>query len=73
VLLSGRPNNLAITNDGGRVLVGIRSKPGVVDVIETTSLKRVKSIPVDGGVHNVYITPTASTRSADLWKAKPPQ
>src|SRR5947207_4428006 len=57
VLLSGRPNNLAITNDGGRVLVGIRSEPGVVDVIETTSLKRVKSIPVDGGVHNVYITP----------------
>jgi len=26
-------------------VVGIRSKPGVVDVIETTSLKRVKSIP----------------------------
>ena len=39
------------------MLVGIRSEPGVVDVIDTTSLKRVKSIAVDGGVHNVYVTP----------------
>jgi YVTN family beta-propeller protein len=57
VALSGRPNNIAITKDGGRVLVGIRSEPGVLDVIDTTSLKRSKSIPVDGSVHNVYVTP----------------
>jgi YVTN family beta-propeller protein len=57
VSLSGHPNNIAITKDGGRVLVGVRSDPGVVDVIETTSLRRSKSIPVDGGVHNVYVTP----------------
>ena len=57
VSLSARPNNIAITKDGGRVLVGIRSEPGVVDVIDTASLKRVKSIPVDGSVHNVYVTP----------------
>src|SRR5207245_8243755 len=50
-------NNLTITKDGGRVLVGIRAQPGVVDVINTTSFKRVKSIPVDGSVHNVYVTP----------------
>ncbi len=57
ISLSGRPNNLAVTKDGGRVLVGIRSEPGVVDVIETGSLKRTKSIPVDGSVHNVFVTP----------------
>jgi YVTN family beta-propeller protein len=39
------------------VLVGIRAEPGVVDVIDTTSLTRVKSIPVDGSVHNVFVTP----------------
>jgi YVTN family beta-propeller protein len=39
------------------VLVGIRADPGFVDVINTTSLERVKSIPVDGSVHNVFVTP----------------
>ncbi len=57
VALTGRPNNIAVTKDGGRVLVGIRSDPGVVDVINTASLQRVKSIRVDGSVHNVYVTP----------------
>ena len=57
VALTARPNNLAITKDGGRVLVGIRTNPGFVDVIDTTSLRRVKSIPVDGSVHNVFVTP----------------
>jgi YVTN family beta-propeller protein len=56
VPLSGRPNNIAITKDGRRVLVGIRGPQGAVDVIDTVSLIRVKSIHVDG-VHNVYVTP----------------
>src|SRR3989442_9894021 len=57
ISLSARPNNLAITKDGGRVLVGIRREPGIVDVIDAASLTRVKSIPVDGSVHNVFVTP----------------
>jgi YVTN family beta-propeller protein len=57
VSLSERPNNLAITKDGGRVLVGIRTNPGVVDVVDTKLLRRVRSIPVEGSVHNVYVTP----------------
>jgi len=57
ISLSARPNNLAITKDGGRVLVGIRTDAGVIDVIDTTSLTRVKRIPVDGSVHNVFVTP----------------
>ena len=28
-----------------------------VDVIDTGSLERVKSIPTKGGIHNVYVTP----------------
>jgi YVTN family beta-propeller protein len=56
VPLSGRPNNIAITKDGGRVLVGIRAPQGAIDVIDTVSLNRVKSIHVDS-VHNVYVTP----------------
>jgi YVTN family beta-propeller protein len=57
IALSGRPNNLTITKDGSLVLVGIRVKSGALDVIDTASLKNVKSIPVDGPVHNVYVTP----------------
>src|SRR6266852_830083 len=56
VPLSARPNNLAITKDGSQVLVGIRTQPGVLDVIGAASLIRVKSIRVDS-VHNVYVTP----------------
>jgi YVTN family beta-propeller protein len=56
VPLSGRPNNIAITKDGHRVLVGIRAPQGAIDVVDTVSLVRVKSIPVDS-VHNVYVTP----------------
>jgi len=39
------------------VLVGIRKDPGFLDVIDTALLTRVKSIPVDGSVHNVFVTP----------------
>ena len=57
IALSGRPNNISIAPDGGRVYVGIVSEPGAVDVIDTKSLERVKSIPTKGGIHNVYVTP----------------
>jgi YVTN family beta-propeller protein len=57
VALSGHPNNLTITKDGGRVLVGIREDPGSVDVIDAKSLERTKSVSVDGSVHNIFVTP----------------
>lgn len=60
VPLSGHPNNLTITKDGGRVLVGIRVQPGFIDVIDTNSFQRLKAIPVDGAVHNIYVTPDGS-------------
>ena len=57
ILLSGHPNNISASRDGRRVYVAIRDAPGAVDVIDTASLSRAKSIPVKGAVHNTYVTP----------------
>jgi YVTN family beta-propeller protein len=57
VPLSGRPNNIAISNDGKRVYAGIAQAPGAVDVIDTATLTRAKTIAVKGSIHNVYVTP----------------
>jgi YVTN family beta-propeller protein len=57
IKLSGRPNNLDVGRDGSHVYVGIAEAPGAVDVIDTAALANVKSIPVNGAVHNVYVTP----------------
>jgi YVTN family beta-propeller protein len=57
VKLSGRPNNVTISRDGAKVYVGIREMPGALDVIDTALLKNVKTIPVAGDIHNVYVTP----------------
>jgi len=56
VKLSGHPNNIATTKDGGRVVVGIAQEPGALDVIDTRALKVSKTIPVNGRLHNVYVT-----------------
>ena len=37
--------------------MGIAVAPGAVDVIDTASMTRAKSIPVKGSVHNTYVTP----------------
>lgn len=55
--LSGRPNNVAIAQDGRKVYVGIAQAPGALDVIDTQTLKNVKTVPVKGSIHNVYVTP----------------
>jgi YVTN family beta-propeller protein len=57
IALSNRPNNLAIGRDGRRVYVAIIAQPGAVDVIDTVSLQRVKTIPTKGGIHNTFATP----------------
>lgn len=55
--LSGRPNNLMVAKDGRKVYVGISQAPGAVDVIDAVALAHVKSVKVDGAVHNAYVTP----------------
>lgn len=55
--LTGLPNNISISKDGKRVFVSIRQEPGAVDVIDTASMRTIRSIKVKGGVHNTYVTP----------------
>ena len=55
--LTNHPNNVAVSKDGRRVYVAIVGGAGAVDVIDTTSLTRVKSIRTEGGIHNTYVTP----------------
>ena len=57
IALSDRPNNLSISRDGKKVYVAIIAAPGAVDVIDTVALKRVKTIPTKGGIHNTFVTP----------------
>ena len=55
--LSGHPNNIAVGRDGRRVYVGIAEAPGGVDVIDTATQTRVKTVPTKGSIHNAYVTP----------------
>src|SRR5438046_8207885 len=57
IKLSGHPNNISLRREGRRVYVSIAQAPGAVDVIDTVTLQRVKSINVRGNVHNTYVTP----------------
>jgi YVTN family beta-propeller protein len=55
--LTNHPNNVAVSKDGKRVYVAIVAGAGGVDVIDTASLTRVKTIRTEGGIHNTYVTP----------------
>src|SRR5258705_3755222 len=55
--LTNHPNNVSVSKDGKRVYVAIVAGAGAVDVIDTATLTRVKSIRTEGGIHNTYLTP----------------
>src|SRR3981189_812291 len=55
--LSAHPNNTAVTKNGDRVVVAIAREPGALDIIDTATLTLKKTIPVNGRLHNVYVTP----------------
>jgi YVTN family beta-propeller protein len=57
VPLTNHPNNLAVSKDGKRVYVAIVAGAGAVDVIDTATMTRVKSIRTEGGIHNTFTTP----------------
>jgi len=57
VELTAHPNNIAVSKDGARIFVAIARDPGAVDIIDAATLTRVKSIPVHGRLHNIYVTP----------------
>jgi len=55
--LTNHPNNVAVSKHGKRVYVAIVGGAGAIDVIDTATLTRVKSIRTEGGIHNTYVTP----------------
>ena len=56
-LSPGRPNNVAIHENGKRLYVAIQGPGGGVDIIDLVSEEQVKFISVLRGVHNTFITP----------------
>src|SRR5712692_4429688 len=62
VPLSGWANEAQTTKDGKLILVCIRNTGtkaedmGALDIIDTTTLEKVKSIPVRRGLHDIAIT-----------------
>jgi len=63
VSVTDRPQLPVITNDGKRVYVGIwplkadDNSRGFIDVIDTASLEKIKTIPTKGGIHDIAVTP----------------
>ena len=57
IALSNHPNNIAVTENGDRVVVAIAREPGAVDIIDTKTLTLKKTVPVHGRLHNIYVTP----------------
>jgi YVTN family beta-propeller protein len=55
VKLSDRPNNIAVSKDG-RIAVGIARGSGALDIVDPKTLELRATIPVNGRLHNVYVT-----------------
>lgn len=58
VALSGHPNNISASKDGKYVFVALTTRPGKVDIVDTTAgMKIVKTIDLPGSGHNTHVTP----------------
>jgi YVTN family beta-propeller protein len=53
---TGYADDLAVTKDGKYVLLCVRSTPGVLDIIDLTTLRLVKSIQFNSGLHDIIVT-----------------
>jgi YVTN family beta-propeller protein len=64
VPITGEPNDLAVSIDGKLVLVCIRDVPGTpdgdvpgaLDIIDTKSMQKIKTIPMKRGLHDIVVT-----------------
>jgi len=71
VPISGWANEAQTTRDGKRLLVCIRNTGtkaedvGALDIIDTTTLEKVKSIPVRRGLHDLAITADGKYAAAE--------
>jgi YVTN family beta-propeller protein len=58
VELSDHPNNIAVTQNGDRIVVAVAHGEGGLDVVDAGTLTLKKTISTNGGrLHNVYVTP----------------
>ena len=60
IKLSERPNKIAVNKKHKKIYAAIRQRAqgrAVMDVIDITTHKLVKSIPVHHPIHNTYVTP----------------
>ena len=85
--LSGSPNLVQVTPDGKRMYVSINLRWDVVssfpelhaepsgglDIIDTASLEKIKTISIPGGIHDMYITPDGKYVVAGANRNKVPQ
>ncbi len=68
--LSGRPHNVAISNDGRKVYVAIIQGCSCVDVVDLEKGEVVKSIRTLGTVHNVFMSPDGRHVAAGMIGAR---
>ena len=54
--LSGHANDLAVTPNGKYVLVCIATTPGAIDIIDTASMTKIKTIPMKARMHDIVVT-----------------
>ena len=70
VPLSGHPNNMAVSKDGGRVYVGIAQAPGGVDVIDTAYVTPDGRLVVAGSIPAATITVIDAKTEEPAWTLK---
>ena len=68
--LSGRPHNIAISNDGRKVYVAIIQGCSCVDVVDLERAQVVKTIRTLGTVHNVFMSPDGRHVAAGMIGAR---
>ena len=68
--LSGRPHNIAISNDGRTVYAAIIQDCSCVDVVDLEKGEVVKSIATLGTVHNVFMSPDGRHVAAGMIGAR---
>jgi YVTN family beta-propeller protein len=56
VPITGHANEMTVTPNGKLILVCIADLPGALDVIDSASLQKIKTIPVDSRLHDVVVT-----------------
>lgn len=56
VPLTGKPDDVAVTKDGKLIAICIYQEPGGLDIVDATSLEKIKTIQIKGGLHDIVAT-----------------